>query len=222
MAPSSAKKSIMLITTILLTSSTINSTWSTSNQVPGCSVHCTPGPSERCIKYTEFSAGKLAYTSRWMRSWWWWMVIKWKSCFFTHQEYGDHDGDNIDENIKKQKFVNCWTHSFCGRITLDWTSESPDNSRFAKKNSWDELGFHLVEGVKIKMERKLGWSWIPSRIEKRDPDAATRVILIEPNLWLKLITFKQILLSVEALSSTLKHCMQPSVISVFKRRQKLL
>jgi len=54
-------------------------------KVPGCSVHCTPGPSERCIKYTEFSAGKLAYTS-----------------------------------------------SFCGRITLDWTNESPDNSRCYK------------------------------------------------------------------------------------------
>jgi len=53
-----------------------------SERVPGCSVHCTPGPSERCIKYTEFSAGKLSYTS-----------------------------------------------SFCGRITLDWTGESPDNSR---------------------------------------------------------------------------------------------
>ena len=53
------KNSIIFITTILITS-----TWSTSNQVPGCSVHCTPGPSERCIKYTEFSAGKLAYTSR--------------------------------------------------------------------------------------------------------------------------------------------------------------
>ena len=64
------KNSIIYITTILITS-----TWSTCNQVPGCSVHCTPGPSERCIKYTEFSAGKLAYTSRWMRSWWWWMVI---------------------------------------------------------------------------------------------------------------------------------------------------
>ena len=34
------------------------------DQIPGCSVHCTPGPSERCIKYTEFSAGKLSYTSR--------------------------------------------------------------------------------------------------------------------------------------------------------------
>lgn len=154
-SPIQRKKSIIFITTILITSSTINSTWSTSNQVPGCSVHCTPGPSERCIKYTEFSAGKLAYTSRWMRSWWWWMVIKWKSCFFTQQEYGDHDGDNIDENMKKQKFVNCWTHSFCGRITLDWTSESPDNSRFAKKLSWDELGFYLGEGVKIKMEKNL-------------------------------------------------------------------
>ena len=86
MAPSSAKKSIILITTILLTSSTINSTWSTSNQVPGCSVHCTPGPSERCIKYTEFSAGKLAYTSRWMRSWW--MVIMKK--LFLYE-----DNDNI-------------------------------------------------------------------------------------------------------------------------------
>ena len=32
--------------------------------MPGCSVHCTPGPSERCIKYTEFSASKLSYTSR--------------------------------------------------------------------------------------------------------------------------------------------------------------
>jgi len=54
-------------------------------RVPGCSVHCTPGPSERCIKYTEFSASKLSYTS-----------------------------------------------SFCGRITLDWTGESPDNSRCYK------------------------------------------------------------------------------------------
>ena len=35
-----------------------------NDQVPGCSVHCTPGPSERCIKYTEFSASKLSYTSR--------------------------------------------------------------------------------------------------------------------------------------------------------------
>ena len=30
------------------------------------------------------------------------MVIKWKSCFFTQQEYGDHDGENIDENMKTQ------------------------------------------------------------------------------------------------------------------------
>ena len=37
------------------------------DQVPGCSVHCTPGPSERCIKYTEFSANKLSYTSRYFR-----------------------------------------------------------------------------------------------------------------------------------------------------------
>ena len=67
-----------------------------------------------------------------------------KSCFFIQQEYGDHDGDNIDENMKKQKILKCWTDSFCGRITLDWTSESPDNSRFAKKN-FREMNLDFIQ-----------------------------------------------------------------------------
>eukprot|EP00092_Neocalanus_flemingeri_P027350 GFUD01029662.1.p1 GENE.GFUD01029662.1~~GFUD01029662.1.p1 ORF type:complete len:198 (-),score=39.28 GFUD01029662.1:48-641(-) len=30
----------------------------------GCNPHCTPGPSERCIKYTEWSGKKMSYTAK--------------------------------------------------------------------------------------------------------------------------------------------------------------